>query len=105
MHEAIPAGVEYRVVGAAWSGDTDIVKVEVSTDGGESFANAKLIGDAVRHAWRIWEYVWKTPKDGGAYRLMARATDARGDRQPVERDRRFGNYVIWHTLGVEVVVR
>ena len=104
LHEVVPAGSDYRIAGAAWSGDSDVAKVEISTDGGKSYAKAKLLGEAVRHAWRFWEYFWKTPASPGTCTLMARATDSAGIEQPAEREKKYGNYVIWHTLPVEVHV-
>ena len=37
--------------------------------------------------------------------LMARATDARGHTQPLERDPHRGNYVITHIQPIEVEVQ
>jgi hypothetical protein len=101
----VPANTDYRVVGAAWTGDTNITKVEVSTDAGKTFSKATLLGEPIRHAWRFWEFAWKTPSSPGSYTLMARATDARGQSQPAGRDPKFDNYVIFHTLPIEVEVR
>jgi hypothetical protein len=59
----------------------------------------------VRYAWRLWEYPWTVPPQRGRVTLMARATDARGRTQPMDRQPDFENYVIQHTLPVEVDVR
>ena len=42
LHEVIPAGSHYRVVGAAWSGETDVNRVELSTDGGRAWQPARF---------------------------------------------------------------
>lgn len=105
LHEIVAAGSTYSVVGAAWTGDSDVILVEVSTDGGQHFSPATLLGEPIRHAWRFWEYQWNTPISPGRCILMARATDALGNRQPAKRDKRFGNYVVFHTLPVEVLVK
>jgi DMSO/TMAO reductase YedYZ molybdopterin-dependent catalytic subunit len=68
--------------GRAWSGRAAVTGVEVSTDGGHSWAPAALdAGEDHRWAWRRWAYDWTaTP---GRYTLAARATDDDGGIQPV----------------------
>ncbi len=103
-YEVIKAGADYRVFGAAWTGESDVAKVEVSTDGGSSWSEASLIGSPVRHSWRLWDYTWKAPS-AGPYKLMARATDARGRTQPATRDVDSAPHMISHVLPVEVEAR
>lgn len=103
--EVVPAGAPYRIFGAAWGGEKPLATVEVSVDGGASYAEATLLGRAEPHAWRLWEYVWNTPREPGPHTLMARATDAAGTRQPGEHEAKYGNYVIWHTIPIDVEVR
>lgn len=101
----LAAGAPHRVFGAAWTGsDADIRKVEVSADGGRTWAEAKLLGKPIRGAWRLWEYEWRAPR-AGSYTLMARATDSRGRTQPMERDPDRDNYMINHVMGVPVTLR
>jgi sulfite oxidase len=69
------------VHGAAWAGEADIVKVEVSTDGGANWNPAKLGHEQAHYAWRLWSYDWKA-KQGGDYTIMSRATDNQGRTQP-----------------------
>ncbi len=102
--ESVAAGADYRVRGAAWTGESEITKVAVSTDGGKSWDDAKLLGDAVPFTWRLWEFTWKAPK-AGKYALLCRASDKRGRVQPLERDADRRNYVINHVIPVEVEVR
>jgi DMSO/TMAO reductase YedYZ molybdopterin-dependent catalytic subunit len=102
--EIIPRNTNYRLVGAAWSGDTDLSKVEISTDAGAHFLPATLLGPPIRHAWRFWEFNWQTPASPGPATLFARATDATGTTQPMARDPRYGTYVIFHVLPMEVIV-
>jgi sulfane dehydrogenase subunit SoxC len=67
--------------GRAWSG-RPIDEVEVSTDGGATFAPALLeepVGDS---AWRGWRFEWDPPE--GEHVLCSRATDTAGNRQPLE---------------------
>jgi sulfane dehydrogenase subunit SoxC len=75
-------GGRVALAGRAWSGFGPIERVEVSTDGGESFAPATLeppLGDA---AWRAWRFEWDAPP--GEHVLCSRATDAAGNSQPLE---------------------
>ncbi|MDQ3457916.1 MAG: sulfite oxidase [Deinococcota bacterium] len=104
MLEVVPRATDYRVFGAAWTGESEVVKVELSTDGGESFTEVALLGEALSHTWRLWEYVWRTPGEPGRTTLMVRATDARGHRQPQERDGDRGSYMINHVLPIDVQV-
>jgi DMSO/TMAO reductase YedYZ molybdopterin-dependent catalytic subunit len=103
--EVVPAGRPYRMRGAAWAGESDVARVEVSVDGGRTWEEARLLGEPVPYAWRLWEYEWQVPAHPGGRTVMARATDARGRRQPVERDRHFGSYMISHVLPVDIEVR
>ena len=66
--------------GAAWAGEADIVKVEVSTDGGATWNLATLGHDRAPYAWRLWTYDFKTK--GGDYTILSRATDSQGRTQP-----------------------
>jgi len=73
------------VTGRAWSGRAPVTRVEVSTDGGHSWAEAELAPPDAEHpfAWRAWTYVWDARP--GTYELLTRATDGVGG-QPVEAD-------------------
>jgi DMSO/TMAO reductase YedYZ molybdopterin-dependent catalytic subunit len=103
--EVVAKEAAYRVFGSAWAGGAGaIAKVEVSTDDGKSFAPAKLLGEQVKGAWRLWEYSWNVPA-AGKYVLKVRATDDKGNVQPMERDKDRENYMINHVVGVEVDVR
>jgi DMSO/TMAO reductase YedYZ molybdopterin-dependent catalytic subunit len=101
--ETVPANSNVRVFGAAWSCG-EIARVEVSTDGGSTWGDAQLLGESTPHAWRLWQYDWRTPA-GGQATLMVRATNARGGTQPAERDWNRGTYMINHLLPIEVEVK
>ena len=103
--EGIPANSSYRIHGAAWSGEAVIEKVEISLDSGRSWNAARLLGDAIQNAWRLWEYEWPTPAKPGRHTIVARATDSRGAVQPLERSGDRGTYMINHLLPVEIEVR
>jgi hypothetical protein len=81
-----------------------VAKVEVSGDGGKTWAAAKLLGDAVPFCWRLWEHRW-TPASGGEVVLMARATDTRGRTQPERHDPGRRGYVINFVQRAPVTVK
>jgi DMSO/TMAO reductase YedYZ molybdopterin-dependent catalytic subunit len=93
-----------RIHGAAWSA-SPVSRVDVSTDGGRTWQAARLLGDAVPHAWRLWELPWRTPAQAGAVTLMSRAMDARNRQQPMDRDADRRNYLVTNVMPVEVQVR
>ena len=88
----------------AWSGETDVAEIAVSTDGGRTWAEAEFLDPVRRHAWRRWKFDWLTPTEPGQYTLLARAKDASGLIQPDKHDKNFGTYVINHPLPIEVFV-
>jgi DMSO/TMAO reductase YedYZ molybdopterin-dependent catalytic subunit len=102
--EAIAANSTYRVHGAAWTGAGEITGVEISVDSGNAWHPAKLLGEPVKNAWRLWEYEWRTPANQGHHAIIARATDSRGGKQPVDRSGDRGTYMINHLLPVTVEI-
>lgn len=103
--EVVAAGHLYRVHGAAWTSSAEIVRVEVSTDTGATWNDAKLLGAPVPNAWRLWEYGWNVPDEPGKTVLMARATDSKGRTQPSDHHDDRGSYLIHHCLPVDVSIR
>ena len=100
--EIVPANSLVRVQGAAWTSDGKIAKVELSTDGGSTWSEAKLLGEQKPNAWQLWEFNWQTPTAAGKRTLIARATDSFGRTQPVMRDHDRGTYMINHLLPIQV---
>ncbi|MGH8094603.1 MAG: sulfite oxidase [Chthoniobacterales bacterium] len=103
-HEMIAAGVNYRVRGAAWTSDAEIVRVEISANDGQTWMEASLGENPSPNSWRLWHYDWPVPGAPGPCRLLARATDSRGRTQSMERDPDRGSYMINHCLPVEVEI-
>ena len=103
--ETVPCDSNVRVHGAAWTSDGEIIKVELSTDGGANWNEVNLIDKPIPNAWRRWEHQWRTPSVAGKQTLIARATDSRGRTQPTERDPDRGTYMINHLLPIEVETR
>ena len=93
----------YTVSGFAWSGEGEIIREEVSVDGGRNWQNATLLGESNQNAWRQWESVCEA-SEPGHFVLMARATDSTGNTQPSSipwNFRGYGNNSI-HTIAIEV---
>jgi DMSO/TMAO reductase YedYZ molybdopterin-dependent catalytic subunit len=78
------------VQGIAWSGSGPIQHVEVSVNDGESWREAELLPPPSAFAATPWRRSWY-PKRDGAHSIMARATDSRGNSQPLESR--------WNSLG------
>jgi DMSO/TMAO reductase YedYZ molybdopterin-dependent catalytic subunit len=70
-----------KLRGAAWSNESPVSLVEVSTDGGRTWRAARLGKEAARFGWRQWEFDW-TPPQEAYYTVMVRARNAAGDAQP-----------------------
>jgi hypothetical protein len=70
------------LTGRAWSGHGPIERVEISTDGGASFADAAVDPPLGPHAWRGFRLDWDAQP--GEYELCSRATDSAGNTQPLE---------------------
>jgi DMSO/TMAO reductase YedYZ molybdopterin-dependent catalytic subunit len=104
VYETLAPNTPYGITGAAWSGESEVTEIVVSTDGGETWAQAEFIDPAQRHAWRRWKLDWLTPEKPGPYTLLARAKDANGCVQPDRHDPNFGSYVINYPLPIEVFV-
>ncbi len=78
------------ILGAAYGGEVDVTRLDISTDNGSTWHPAEFIGPHESYAWRQWQYVWNVPGKG-VYTLMARATDSAGNMQPMD--------AAWNVLG------
>jgi molybdenum-dependent oxidoreductase-like protein len=67
--------------GRSWSGHGRIRQVDVSTDGGRTWRVARLRAPNLDFAWVRWDLDWNPMP--GCYGLQARATDGRGNTQPL----------------------
>jgi Oxidoreductase molybdopterin binding domain/Mo-co oxidoreductase dimerisation domain len=104
VYERLEPNQIYTVYGAAWAGETEVTEIAVSTDGGQSWAEAEFLDPVQRYTWRRWKFDWLTPKNPGHYTLLSRAKDAKGGMQPDKHDQNYGTYVINNLLPIEVVV-
>jgi DMSO/TMAO reductase YedYZ molybdopterin-dependent catalytic subunit len=91
-----------RVQGTAWSNSSPVNKVDISTDGGQTWKPAKLSGQQTQYGWRLWQFDWKAPE--GTHRLIARATNMAGQSQPLEEEWNPSGY-LWNVAQpVEITV-
>lgn len=74
------AGVRTWIAGVAWAGDRGISKVEVSTDDGATWMQARLKEEINSQTWRLWAHRW-TPQSAGRTGVLCRATDGAGRLQ------------------------
>lgn len=95
-----------RVIKGVAFGGTDAVKrVEVSTDGGKSWKDAKFVGpDLGKYAWR--QFALMVDLAPGEYRWVSRATDAQGNVQPEQRVENAAGYMnsSWRDHGLDIKV-
>lgn len=93
------------IYGVAFGGTISLDKVEVSTDGGKTWKNARFLGpDLGPYAWR--PFVMAADLPSGEHRLVSRATDKEGNQQPegrTENERGYGHNG-WRDHGVTVTI-
>ncbi|MBC7940534.1 MAG: sulfite oxidase [Chitinophagaceae bacterium] len=94
-----------QIHGVAFGGLQAVSRVEVSLDGGKTWANARLVGpDLGKFAWR--QFVLSAKLPAGTHTLASRATDAAGNVQPEARAENVGGYnnTSWLDHSVTVIV-
>lgn len=74
----------YQISGLAWSGGGAVARVEVSADGGRSWAEAHLEHPVLAQCLTRFRAAWRW--EGGPAVLLSRAADARGAIQPRRQD-------------------
>lgn len=98
----IPAG-RRLLRGRSWSGHGRIARVEVSFDRGITWRPARLRDPNISQAWVRWEIEWDAQP--GQYSLRARATDERGNTQPVSVPFNEQGYLYGAIVGHPITVR
>ncbi len=94
-----------QVLGVAFGGLQGVKRVEVSVDGGTTWAEARFVGpDLGRFAWR--QFVLAVSLPAGKHTLASRATDTAGLVQPAQRLENAGGYnnTSWVDHAVKVTV-
>ncbi len=69
-----------EIRGIAWSGRGKVVKVEVSTDAGKNWNEARLQGPVLEKAHTYFRHLWHW--DGSETEILSRVTDETGYTQP-----------------------
>jgi sulfane dehydrogenase subunit SoxC len=69
-----------EIRGIAWSGRGKVEKVEVSTDAGKSWNEARLQGPILEKAHTYFRHLWQW--DGSETEILSRVTDETGYAQP-----------------------
>jgi DMSO/TMAO reductase YedYZ molybdopterin-dependent catalytic subunit len=68
-----------QIGGVAWAPHRGIDRVEVSTDDGETWNDARLATQLALDTWRLYVYDWEA--EPGKHTLKVRATDGEGETQ------------------------
>ena len=91
----------YEVSGLAWSGNGTVRKVEVSADGGQSWAEAELSAPVLPRALTRFRVPWKW--NGAPAIVMSRASDDTGAIQPTREKlvAEHGANVIFHYSAIQ----
>ena len=71
----------FACAGIAWAGTRGVERVEVSTDGGESWQTARLEGTLGPFSWQRWQTTIELPE--GDHSITVRAVDGTGAVQDV----------------------
>ena len=101
----LAAGGMVQITGVAFGGLHAVKGVEVSTDGGKTWQQARFVGpDMGKYAWR--QFVLQTRLPKGSHVLASRATDMQGNVQPETRGENQSGYnnTSWADHAVTVAV-
>jgi Oxidoreductase molybdopterin binding domain/Mo-co oxidoreductase dimerisation domain len=79
---SLPMGL-VPIAGIAFAGDRGIEKVEVSTDGGNTWTQASFKDPLSPYTWVLWTADWNPPAKG-LYFIEVRATDGTGAVQTAQ---------------------
>jgi sulfite oxidase len=98
------------VRGAAWSGDVAVSRVEVAvglpedSGGASAWREATILGPQTPHAWVRWEVPIELDRPG-YFVLRSRATNERGDTQPLRAEWNFRGVANNSMHAVPLIVR
>jgi sulfite oxidase len=80
-----------RVTGVAWTGTGTVAQVEISSDDGRTWQQARFTSEPRPGTWRQWE-ADVAIRSAGEQRVHARATDTAGHTQPEHASPNPGGY-------------
>jgi DMSO/TMAO reductase YedYZ molybdopterin-dependent catalytic subunit len=86
----IVVGEEIPIAGVAFAGDRGISKVEVSSDGGATWKEARIKDPLSPYTWVLWATELNVTMKGN-YKIIVRATDKTGKIQTAESRDPFPN--------------
>lgn len=78
----IDQGRTLKIRGHAWAGDMEVLKMEYSIDFGSTWSECELASPVNRLAWQHFNAEISFP-EAGYYEVWARATDSKGQSQPM----------------------
>lgn len=87
--QLLKVGEQVDIQGLAFDGGDGITKVELSSDNGKSWTQARLDADLGKYSWRRWHLSF-TPEKAGEYVFLVKATNALGETQPPHQWNRSG---------------
>jgi DMSO/TMAO reductase YedYZ molybdopterin-dependent catalytic subunit len=91
-----------EIKGMAYGGDRGVSRVELSSDDGETWDDAKIDYPGTKLTWALWSCGWR-PEDADDYTLVVRATDGKGAVQEWEEDRSpFSGATGFHKIVVHI---
>jgi len=102
IRQQLPMGPN-KIKGVAWSGEGAVTKVEVSTDDAQTWHDARLDEPSYPYSWQHWEYEWETSRQGH-HLIRSRATDDKGNVQPMQARWNYRGYVVNSIHAVPVSV-
>lgn len=89
--ERLPADRPYALEGIAFDDGHGIKQVQVSTDGGATWSDARLDADLGKYSFRRWRADWTPGR--GEQRLQVRAVNGAGESQPARPIWNKGGYM------------
>jgi DMSO/TMAO reductase YedYZ molybdopterin-dependent catalytic subunit len=96
-------GQSFVITGWAITNDTGVGKVELSTDGGDTWSLCQIFSNPMpTQVWAFWRYVWANPPRG-KHEIQGRATDTNGKLQTSSHSNEWPDGATgYHTFKVEV---
>ena len=97
------SGKNFVVTGWAIANQAGVRKVEISTDGGDTWAEAQIFSNPMpTQMWALWKYVWINPPKG-KHTIEVRATDGNGKLQRSSASGEWPDGATgYHSIDVEV---
>lgn len=97
----IVVGEQIPIAGVAFAGDREISRVQVSTDGGATWKDARIKNPLSPYSWVIWATELDVTSKAN-YKIVVRATDKTGKIQTGEVREPFPNGATgYHMIDVQ----